>query len=89
MLILSLIKHLISKLNMNQILIVEDEPTLCDAYVFILKNLHSKKRISAFNSYVAHTFQSTVETIGEIIKSKQNLDLCILDFSLKANGKLD
>ncbi|MEM6813281.1 MAG: hypothetical protein AAF600_02695 [Bacteroidota bacterium] len=67
---------------MTEIFIVEDEPTLSDAYQFILNGLYNQKKIGPFKSIVFHNYIDTVQAIDDFFKSGKTVDLCILDFRL-------
>ncbi|MEM8508796.1 MAG: hypothetical protein AAF717_13245 [Bacteroidota bacterium] len=74
---------------MKRILIIEDEPTLSDAYVFILNGLLEKNKIDAFKAYVCNDFQKAIKTIKEMAGSSEIPELCILDYRLKITGSDD
>ncbi|BFP42465.1 hypothetical protein FGF1_33100 [Flavobacteriaceae bacterium GF1] len=74
---------------MNRILIIEDEPTLSDAYVFILKELFNKNKIDTFKTYICNEYQKAIETVKKMIGTIEKPNLCILDYRLKTTNSDD
>ena len=72
---------------MNRILLVEDEPTLCDAYRFILQTLQEKKSIPKSEIVSCNSFKDAVNTIDVNLKADKHFDFCILDFRISNKGK--
>ncbi|UII77763.1 hypothetical protein LV716_08340 [Flagellimonas sp. HMM57] len=68
---------------MNQILIVEDEPTLSDAYSRILGELFHNNRIDPFDIHICNSLVIAHNTIDVFLKSGKNPTLCILDYRLE------
>ena len=71
---------------MKRILIVEDEPTLCDAYLLMLNELQRKNKISVFKAFVHNTYQSAIVGINDMVNDRKVPDLCILDHRLNSVG---
>ena len=74
---------------MNHILLVEDEPTLCDAYRFILQGLQEKKSLPKSKIVSCNSYKNSIATIDNILKSKKQLHFCILDYRISNNGNSD
>ena len=67
---------------MNRILIVEDEPLITEAYLFILKDLQKKNKIPAFLSRVCYSYDEGEATILKMAQKNEVPVACILDFRL-------
>ncbi|MEM1260340.1 MAG: hypothetical protein AAF575_00200 [Bacteroidota bacterium] len=68
---------------MKRILIIEDEPTLSDAYLFILNRLHKQNKIDAFVPYVCNSYERALDTIRRMALASEVPMACILDYRLK------
>lgn len=77
------VKYFQIRPKVKRILIIEDEPTLSDAYLFILNGLHEQNKIDAFVPYVCNSYEQALNRIRKMALASEVPTICILDYRLK------
>ena len=69
-------------MKVQQILIVEDEPLLCNAYELIFKQISGTSTYLRFHIKEVHTLEDAKISIKNAIQAKKGYDIVILDLRL-------